>query len=407
MSNPNTNRRQFVSGIAAAATVTILNPSLVHATKANSKVAIGLIGCGNRGRWIAKLFKEHEGYQVVATADYFADRANAAGDEHDVPANQRFDSLSAYKRLLDCKLDAIMVESPPFFHPIHAAAGVEAGKHVYVAKPIAVDVPGCQSIAESGKKSTQNKRAFLIDFQTRADPFYIEALKRTHNNALGSLVFGESTYHASNPFVRQNLILAKNPNDPEARLAAWGLDRILSGDIITEQNIHTLDVMNWVMQKPPVSVWGTCGKKGREDVGTCNDHFVLTYDYGDGVGIAFSSRQFQGHGSKPDGIRNRMFGSDGVLETAYGGDVLIRGKNFYRGGKSPRIYRDGAFANITCFHKQITEGLFDNVTVAPSVQSTMITIMGRTAAYTRQPVTWEQTLKSTDKLDGRLKGLKS
>jgi len=407
MSIPQTNRRQFLGGAAAAATWTILKPSLVRGSEANSKVAYGLVGCGGRGCWIAELFKQHGGYQLAATHDYFAEKANQAGDKHQVPAENRFDKLSGYKKLLETKLDAIVIESPPFFHPEQAAAGVDAGKHVFVAKPIAVDVPGCQSIGESGRQASQRKLAFLIDFQTRADPFYQEALKRVHAGALGRFVFGESTYHAGIPWPAHAILLAKAPDNPETRLAAWGLDRVLSGDIITEQNIHTLDVMNWIMQKPPRRAWGTCGKSGREDPGTCNDHFVLTYDYGDGVAVAFSSRQFDGHGTQPEGIRNRMFGADGVLETQYGGNVMIRGKNVYRGGKSPNIYRDGAAANIARFHQQITEGPLENATVEPSVQSTLITIMGRTAAYTGNVVTWDQTLASTEKLDGRLEGLKA
>ncbi len=408
MPSANTTRRTFVASTAAAAAFTIIKPSQVRGSTANSTVTVGLIGCGNRGKWIAKLFQGHGGYKFVATHDYFAERANEAGDLLEVPANQRFDKLSGYQRLVECDLDGVVIESPPYFHPGHAAAAVAAGKHTYVAKPIAVDVPGCQTIGDSGKKATENSLAFLVDFQTRADPFYIEALKRFHDsNAIGDIVFGEASYHASVPWTRHLLLLEKNPDDPETRLAAWGLDRDLSGDIITEQNIHTLDVMNWIMQKPPERVWGTCGKRGRKDTGTCNDHFALTYEYANRVGITFSSRQFQGHGTQPEGIRNRMFGADGVLETKYGGDVLIRGKNFYRGGSTGKIYLEGAQANIAQFHKQITEKRYDNVTVEPSVQSNLVTIMGRMAAYSGDVVTWEQLLNNEEPLQPLLKGLKS
>jgi hypothetical protein len=124
------------------------------------------------------------------------------------------------------------------------------------------------------------------------------------------------------------------------------------------------------------------------------------------VGIAFSSRQFNGHGTQPEGIRNRMFGTDGVLETAYGGQVLIRGKNFYRGGSSPGIYKDGAVTNIATFHANIQNGDCTNSTVPESVRSNLVTILGRTAAYRGEVVRWEELVASDEKLDANLKGVK-
>ena len=104
-----------------------------------------------------------------------------------------------------------------------------------------------------------------------------------------------------------------------------------------------------------------------------------------------------------------MFGTEGVLETEYGGQVIIRGKgdHFYRGGSSPKIYQDGAVANIKTFHDSVTGGKFDNPTVEPSVRSNLITILGRTAAYGNRMVTWEEMLKSNEKLDANLKGVKA
>jgi myo-inositol 2-dehydrogenase/D-chiro-inositol 1-dehydrogenase len=404
--SPRINRRRFMAGAGAAAlSFTIVKPELVRGASASSKVNLGLIGCGGRGTWIAELFQQHGGYNVVAVADYFQDRADNAGEKLGVASANRFTGLSGYKKLLE-KVDAVAIESPPYFHPEQAADSVEAGCHTYVAKPIAVDVPGCHSIGDSGKRAARNKRCFLIDFQTRADPFYIEALKRLRDGALGDFVFGEAIYHATCPFGRMYDTWRNDPNNSENRLRAWGLDRVISGDIITEQNIHTLDVMNWIMDIEPVSAVGTCGRTVRP-VGTCNDHFVLLFEYPDKIGITFSSRQIEGYGTQPEGIRNRMFGSKGVLETEYGGQVIIRGDNFYRGGRSPGIYKDGAVANIATFHKDIVEGNYENPTVEPSVRSNLITILGRTSAYTGEKIMWKSLIKSTEKLDAGLKGLKS
>ncbi|MHC4542358.1 MAG: Gfo/Idh/MocA family protein [Planctomycetota bacterium] len=398
------SRRGFMAGTGAAAlSLTVAKPRIVRS--AGSRINLGLIGCGGRGTWIANLFKQHGGYNLAAVADYFQDRADNAGEKLGVPAANRFTGLSGYKKLLE-KVDAVAIESPPYFHPEQAAAAVEAGCHVYLAKPIAVDVPGCHSIGDSGRRASRNKRCFLVDFQTRADPYYIEALKRLRDGALGDFVFGEAIYHANCPFKRMYETWRSDPDNSENRLRAWGLDRVLSGDIITEQNIHTLDVMSWIMDAEPVSAVGTGGRTIRP-VGTCNDHFELLFEYPNKVSITFSSKQFDGRGTQPDGIRNRMFGSKGVLETQYGGQVILRGENFYRGGSSPGIYKDGAVANIATFHKSIVEGKFDNPTVEPSVRSNLVTILGRTAAYTGRKVRWRQLVRSTEKLDANLKGVKA
>jgi predicted dehydrogenase len=401
------NRRGFLAGAGAAAlSFAVINPKFVRGTEANAKINIGLIGCGGRGTWIAGLFAKQGGYNFVAAADYFEDRVNTFGDKFNIPADKRYTGLSCYKKMLEGKLDAIVIESPPYFHPEQAAAGVDAGVHVYLAKPIAVDVVGCNTIAESGKKATAAKHCFLVDFQTRANEFYREAVKRVHNGDIGKFAFGEATYHADNPWKHMVEGLAKDPANPENRLRAWGLDKILSGDIITEQNIHTLDVMSWIMNQAPLRAFSKGGRTVRDDAGDIWDHFVATFEYADNVAFSFSSRQFNGYGTNPEGIRNRIFGSKGVLETEYGGAVLIRGDNFYRGGKTSDIYEQGAVHNIQTFHENITTGDFTNSTVESSVRSNLVTILGRTAAYEGRLVVWDEIVKSNQKLQANLKGLK-
>lgn len=403
-------RRFLVEAGAVTAGMSLVSPQAVRATTANEKVNIGFVGCGGRGSWIADLFQKHGGYNIVAAADYFEDRVTKFGNRFEVKTGARFTGLDGYKRLLGTPLDAVVVESPPYFHPEHAAAGVEAGKHVYVAKPIAVDVPGCKTIEESGKKATAANLCFLVDFQTRADSYYMEALKRVHAGAIGKYAFGESSYHAGIPWMGQIKHAKQADENPEARLRAWGLDQTLSGDIITEQNIHTIDVASWIMNQAPVCAFGTGGRKVR-GFGNCWDTFSITFVYPDNIGIAFSSRQFNGCGTKPDGIRNRMFGDQGVLEAKYGGRTMVRTtkdneKNFYAGGSSPGIFRDGAVANIATFHANILAGKYDNATVAPSVRSNLVTVLGRTAAYRGEVMQWDKLLAMNEKLEADLSGLK-
>jgi predicted dehydrogenase len=366
---------------------------------------LGLIGCGGRGAWIAGLFQKHGGYDITAVADYFKDRADEAGDALGVPAARRFTGLSGYKRLIDAKVEAVVIETPPYFHPEQAAAAVDAGAHVYLAKPVAVDVPGCLAIAAAGRKATAKKQTFLVDFQTRSHPSFIEAVGRVRGGGLGDLLFGEAVYHAESPWEEWYGPLRQDPGNPELRLRAWGLDRALSGDMITEQDIHAIDVMSWIMDVPPLFALGCGGLKARPKAGTCWDHFVVQFQYPKKVGVQFSGRQFKGHGTS-EGIKNRMFGSKGVLETEYGGSVLIRGESFYNGGKTADIYESGAVANIAAFHRSVVEEDFRNPTVPPSVQSNLITILGRKSAYENRVVSWSKILDDDEQLVPDLKGLR-
>ena len=404
MSDQGISRRRFLSLAGAAAIL----PALGQAQPAagGQKIRIGVIGNGGRGTMLGGLYAQHGGFEVVACADYFEDRVAKFGDKHKIPAERRFTTLSGYKRMLEMSdLDAVAVMSAPYFHPEHVAAGIDAGKHVYVAKPVAVDVPGCRSIEESGRKAAEKKLVLLVDFQTRANEFYQEALRRVHAGALGTLAYGQAIYHSDRLTPDD---LAGNENDAEKRLRNWVFDIGLSGDIIVEQNIHTLDVMNWVMQTPPMQCTGTGGRKGRIDIGDTWDHYACVYEYPDNVGVTFSSRQFNCAGND-EGIRMDMHGSKAVLLSKYAGEVLIKGgkESFYRGGKSPDLYRAGATTNVAAFHKSITEGDVTNPTVEPGVQSNLVAVLGRTATRRKQTVTWKEMLESAETLEADLSGLKA
>jgi myo-inositol 2-dehydrogenase/D-chiro-inositol 1-dehydrogenase len=400
------NRREFMTKAGAATlAAAVLPKGLTGGLQPNEKIALGLVGCGGRGLWIGQLFLKHGGYEITAVADYFPERAAAAGDALGVPAGRRFSGLSGYKRLLEAGVDAVAIETPPYFHPEQAAAAVDARAHVYLAKPAAVDVPGCHAIARSGKEAAAKKRVFLVDFQTRTHPSFITAVTKVRQGGLGEIVFGEAQYHAESPWEQYYAPLTADPGNAELRLKAWGLDRALSGDMITEQDIHALDVMSWIMGPPPLSAFGCGGLKARPKVGSCWDHFVVHYQYPDKVGVQFSGRQFKGYG-QTEGIRNRMFGTKGVLETEYGGAVLIRGDAYFNGGRTSEIYESGAVANIAEFHRAIFESDFRNPTVEPSVQSNLITILGRKAAYENRLVAWAELVASGERLLPDLKGLK-
>jgi myo-inositol 2-dehydrogenase/D-chiro-inositol 1-dehydrogenase len=399
-------RRTFLAG-AAAATVTIVKPSLVRGTQANSTVELGIIGCGGRGTWLMDLFesKDAGNYKFVACADYYPDHADRAGEKHGVEAARRYNGLSAYKKLLEGKLDAVLVESPPYFHPEHSAAAVDAGKHVYVAKPIAVDVPGCKSIGASGQKATDKKLVFLVDFQTRTNRHFQEAVKLVQAGDIGRLVCGEARY----PWGVGNF---PPPPTPEDRLRRWYCYRALSGDFIVEQNIHAIDVACWFLGEDPLSAVAVGGSKRLRSYGDIWDHFAVIYTFKGKQPSPFvlTYSGNQATPGAPDEIPCRIYGSRASVDTDYFSHVWVRGaidKNKLFEAQIDGLYTNGARSNIRAFYKSIVEGDYANPTVPESVRSNLACVMGRNAAYKGQPITWEELMKDDSRLEPDLKGLKA
>ncbi len=401
-SSPAPTRREFLAAAAAVGGPLLVSPRTAFGSQASSRITLGAIGCGGRGTWIADLFRKHGGYEITAAADYFADRVDEFGAKLAVAPARRFSGLSGYERLLASGVDAVVIETPPAFHPVQASAAVDAGKHVFLAKPVAVDVPGCRTVEQSARAATEKKLVFLVDFQTRTDPFYREAVKRAQYGDIGRIVCGEATYVCGPTWGEQAKWLAEKPGDPEMRLRAWGLDRALSGDVITEQNIHALDVATWVLDAAPLHAVGTGGRKART-AGDCWDHFSVIYTFPGDVVVTFMSKQL---GDGWDDICCRMYGTDGTFDSHYFGEVSIRGRMPYRGGKIPNLYSDGAVANIAAFHEAVTTGDASNPTVAPSVRSNLTTILGRTAAWRHGQVTWDEMLAAGEPLSPDLSGLR-
>ncbi len=398
------SRRQFIAstGLTVAAAA-IAKPGLVFGAEANSKINVGVVGCGGRGAWIAKLFQDHGGYNVIALSDYFEDRVNETGAKLGVSEKMRFTGLNGYKRMLETNIDAMVIETPPYFHPMQAADAVSAGTHVYLAKPIAVDVPGCVTIEKTAAQAAAKKLGFLVDFQTRPNKAYQDAIKTIHSGELGKIVSVEAEYHCPLYFEQLDAAVRKDPNNPELRLKAWPTDRALSGDVITEQNIHCLDVASWALNAEPVSAYGT-GGRAREFVGNCWDRFACIFHYPDNLFVSFSSHQV---GFGCDDISCRVHCMSGTVDTHYAGPVTIRGKEVRMDSNSGALYKEGAEANIAEFHRNITTADYSHPTVAPSVRSNLVTILGRTAAYEKREVTWKEMMRRNEALKPNLKGLKT
>jgi predicted dehydrogenase len=382
-----TERRAFLQRSTAAGLL-ILKPETVFGSAANSTVEVGIIGCGGRGRWIADHFTNTGRAHIVAIADPFQDRLDAMQLKYPVAPGRAYKGLNGYVELVASNVDAVAIESPPYFHPEQALAAVRARKHVYLAKPVAVDAPGCATIMTAANEAKCSV-SFLVDFQTRIRPVFMEAAKRVQRGDIGRPVLAHVYYHANRlqPQTRQGASAGEN------RLRNWCFDKALSGDIIVEQNIHVIDLANWFLEEHPVEAVGTCGRKARVDVGDASDHFVVRFAYPEGVIADFSSAQFtKGYND----LCVRIYGSRGTIDAHYGGFVKITGEHPWDGtdGGKDDTFTGGAVANVQRFLASILESDHLN-NAAASVKSTLSAVLGRMAAESSQPVTWEQMLKQS------------
>lgn len=391
-------RRRFLK--QASAGVLILKPETVFGSQANSAVEVGLVGCGGRGNWITPFFVEYAGARVVALADVIQSHLDATREKFKVDSSRSYWGPEAYKELAHSKVDAVILETPPYFRPQHAAEAVAAGKHVYLAKPVAVDVPGCKSILATGRQAEQRKLNFLVDFQSRARPVFQEAAERVHRGDIGKPVMAQIFYYAGRPSKDKG----KPGMDPgEHRVLNFYMDRVLGGDIIVEQNIHVIDMANWYLKGHPVKANGTGGRTDWTgtpyDAGDAWDHFVVTYWYPDNVQATFSSNQLTNSFSD---LCVRCFGIKGSLDSHYGGLVRITGQNAWEGSPKDDTFRSGAITNVKDFIAAIREGKVLN-NAATAVESNLTAILGRTAAYSGREVTWDEMMQYDVRLTAPLK----
>jgi len=396
-------RREFLAGaVTAAATAAFVRPSAVRGSAANGKIEIGVIGQGGRGRWISGLFAQHPGYKIAAVADYFPEVVNAAGEALGVDKRRRYSGLLAYQRLIDGKVDAVVLETPPWVFPEHAKAALAAGCHVYMAKPVACDVPGCLAIAELGQKATQEKKVFLVDFQIRTDPNWRECVKRAHAGALGKIALVASHYFDEGW-----------PDPPKTKDISsrftnliWVNDVDLGGGMLVNAGIHAIDASLWILgDKPPVSAVGSSRRGRKNPVGDSHDVFSITYEFADGTLLNHVGEHLQNNNAEPF-CGCFAYGQGAYMQGEYNGKTWLRGgAQGFKGGTVQNLYAEGARRNIATFHKCITEGIYDNPTVAPSVNSTLACILGREAGLAGGKVTWDDMLRAARKIEVDTTGL--
>src|SRR5437868_4675532 len=339
------DRRTFL-GAAVGAGVMFMKPQLVFGTEANSAVRVGLLGCGGRGTEDASNLVD-AGARVVALADLFQDQLDAARTHFDqlqqakgyaaLDSSQLFVGPKAYEQIAASKaVDAIVIATPPYYHPQHLEAVVAGGKHVYLEKPVAVDVPGAHKVIEIGKRA-QGKLSLDVGFQIRDCPPFVELVNRIHNGALGTIVCGEA-YYLTGYLQRPP---RPNASPVELRLRNWVYDRALSGDIIVEQNIHVIDVCNWVLKAHPLKASASGGRAGRPSDGDVFGNYDVLFHYPDGVDVTFSSTQFAKGWWE---VTERFFGTKGTSQSPYTGPLGIWGDEPWQAEGTPAKDAGQAFS---------------------------------------------------------------
>ena len=389
----NISRRKFVRTTAvagAAAAFTIVKPESVRGTAANDAVSLVWVGLGGRGTADAKGLTV-AGARIVGLADLFQEKVDLARKTYtSVPDSSCFTGFDAYKRVMELKAEGAMLVTPPGFRPEQFSAAVETGKHVFMEKPIAVDTFGCHSVLATGEEAKAKKLSVVVGLQRRYSKSYAEAQRRIAAGALGTIVSGRGFYLTSDVWEGRTWPRSDFPTELHWMAKNWYYFRSLSGDLITEQNIHNLDACNWVLGGHPLRCVGYGGRKWRKYIGDIYDHFNVTFEYQEGVHLTFMSGQF----STIHDSSEQILGTDGMFFNGGRDTMKIEGKNPWDAAPG-----DDANKNeYEAFLASLKEGA-PRADTQHAVDGTFVTILGREAAYRRKEMEWDELWKENQQLE--------
>lgn len=400
-----TSRRQFLKTSGAAALGGVLTATLTSGPRAFAANAdtlrVGLIGCGGRGTGAASQALEADPNVVLtAVGDVFSQRLQSslselrrkAPERVQVEAEKQFVGLDAYQKVIDSGVDVVLLTTPPGFRPQHFKAAVAAGKHVFCEKPMATDAAGVRSVMATAEEAKRKKLAVVAGFCWRYDLARREFYRRILNGAIGEVRAIYATYLTSP--VKPMPPAERRPagmSDVEWQVSNWYNFVWLSGDGLVEQACHSVDKIAWAMgDVPPLRAVATGGRQIPNNEGNIYDHIDVFYEYANGVRAFMAQRQISGcHNDNSD----YLMGATGTATIRGSRPTILAAERWRYSGPAPDMYQvehNELFASI-----RKGEPINDGVWMS---QSTMMAIMGRTAAYTGQEITWEQAMASEEKL---------
>jgi predicted dehydrogenase len=391
------SRREFLAASAATGAALVL--PAVHAA-GDDTLRIGLIGCGNRGSGAAtQALRADQNTKLVAMGDMFKDRLDSSLDaigkddaiakRVDVKPENRFVGFDAYKQVLAAGVDVVLLTAPPGFRPMHLKAAVDAGKHIFCEKPMAVDAPGVRSVLESSREAKKKNLALVAGFCYRYERAKREIMKRVHAGDVGEITALHCTYNTGGLWHRPR---EAGWDDMTWQLRNWLYFTWLSGDHIVEQACHSIDKMAWAMKdEPPIKAVGHGGRQTRtgKEFGHIFDHHSVVYEWKSGVKLFHYCRQQ---------LKCKNEVTDFVIGTKGIADVMahkITGEKPYRHrrDRTDDMYQNEhneLFASIRA-GRPLNDG-------ERMSQSTMMAILGRMATYTGQEIAWQAAINSREDL---------
>ncbi len=395
----NLSRRDFLkSSAAVSVSLAALGAGRSRLYAAGSdKIRVGFIGCGDRGTADAySCAKSVPGVEITAMGDIFRDRLDRSlaklsrriDDAVNVADDNYFTGFDAYKKVIESDVDMVILATPPGFRPEHLRAAVEAGKHVFMEKPVAVDPVGIRSIIASAELAEKKGLSIVAGTQQRRMPQYIEVIKRVHEGQIGEIRTAQCYWH----WGEQNWHFHKRQSqwsDMEWQIRCWPYFTWLSGDHIVEQHVHNLDVVNWAIGSPPVQCLGVGGRQARTgpEYGNIFDHFAVEYEYPNGIRVLSMCSQMKGTTEK---VAERIVGTKGSTYTTRGVGY-IEGQNPYKYDGPRYSATERQFADLV---ESIRNGkpINEGKRVA---ESTLTAIMGRISAYTGRAVSWDWVMNAS------------
>lgn len=410
------NRRELLqAGSGAVSGMLLLGPRTVFGYEANSAVRHGLLGCGNRGSSVAESFARNTPARIVALADLFADNLAAGHDRFNtlnaslgqppIDSSLLFRGPHAFEQLANSKeVDLIQISTPPYFHVQHLQAAVEAGKHAYCEKPVGIDIVQAQHALEIAKRVKSNQ-SVDVGFQCRNAPPIAALAGRIKSGALGKIATVSGNYNAPASTEKKREGAGKD----EYRLRNWLWDRVLSGDILIEQNIHIVDLANWMLGAHPLKAMTTGGRNILTHYGDIWDNYQVDFTYPNDVHFSFASTQFGTDGVFDAGLK--LFGASGSATCPYAGPIAITGTNAWSWQDSEataagtgKFAANGAFLdNLKYADREKERTFIESILSGPAhnqipegVDTALSCILGRMAGYKKHEITWDQMLASKE-----------
>lgn len=391
------SRRGFVKVSAAtAAGFMIAEPESALGTSAASRLHVGILGVGGRGTFVGTRFRQHPEIEVRALADLRDDKLTAAAGHFKVPVGRCYVGLGGCDEMLAQDLDVIVVATPPYFHVKHLESAVTAGRHVYLEKPLAVDVPGCLRVIEAGERARELHLTVTCGLQRRYAEGYRAVREKIVRGDLGGVVSARVQWLGGDLTWARGKG-ARGLSRREFELRHWYFFRWLSGDMICEQGVHTLDVCNWYLGDHPERCVGYGGRKARVDIGDVNDHYNLVFEYPNERHVSFTSSQFQIGGRD---VSEQFFCVQGtaLLSEDSGDPPRVTGPRPWiwdgPNGNSHHVLRavEALVKSIKGTGEYRNDARF-------AAESTLTAILGRQAVDQKRQVSWEELLRSQETLE--------